>query len=293
MTGRRSLVALTLALLLGCAVQALAQDPPAGPQRPRTPRPWQIGVQLYSVRDDCAKDLAGVLKAVGKMGYAGVEFAGYYGKSAEELKKMLDDAGLKCCGTHTGLDTLMGDNLAKTIAFNKTIGNRYLIVPGLPGERTKDKAAWLETAKLFNEINEKLRAENMFVGYHSHAGDFKKLEDGSLGWDVFFGNTDRRVIMQLDFGNTKSAGVDPIPYLTQYQGRQGTVHVKEYSKTNDKAIIGQGDIDWTKALTDLKKMGRTRWLIVEAESPATTPMDCIEKSLAGLKDALKKLEPAK
>ena len=93
-----------------------------------------IGLQLYSVRDDCEIDLPSVLKAVGGMGYDGVEFAGYYGRTASELRQMLDDNGLKCCGTHTGLETILGDELEKTIAFNQTLGNKFLIVPGLPRE---------------------------------------------------------------------------------------------------------------------------------------------------------------
>ena len=64
-----------------------------------------IGLQLYSVRNDCQKDLPAVIQAVAKMGYQGVEFAGYYGRKADELRKLLDDNGLKCCGTHTGLNT--------------------------------------------------------------------------------------------------------------------------------------------------------------------------------------------
>lgn len=285
MNRSKVVLAAALAVLACIGARTTAQN---ASQRPRAPRLPQIGVQLYSVRDDCAKDLPGVLKAVAKMGYAGVEFAGYYGRSAEELRKMLDENGLKCCGTHTGLDTLLGDNLAKTIAFNKTLGNRYLIVPGLPEERTRDKAAWLETARLFNEISEKLRAENMYIGYHSHAGDFKKIDD-TTGWDLFFSNTNSRVVMQLDFGNTKSAGVDPIQYLEKYPGRQRTVHIKEYSHSNPNALLGEGDIDWNRALTLLKTRGRTQWLIVEAESSATTPLDCIEKNLTNLKALVAKV----
>ncbi|MEK6707112.1 MAG: hypothetical protein AABZ06_15145, partial [Bdellovibrionota bacterium] len=109
-----------------------------------------IGLQLYSVREDCKGDLPGTIAAVGKMGYDGVEFAGYFDRSAEDLRKMLDDNGLVCCGTHTGLDTLLEDNLAKTIEFNKTLGNKYLIVPGLPEKNRSSHQAWLDTAKLFN-----------------------------------------------------------------------------------------------------------------------------------------------
>src|ERR1051325_10739023 len=101
-----------------------------------------LGVQLYSVRKDCEKDLPGTLNAVGKIGYQAVEFAGYYGRDAKTLRKLLDDAGLKCCGTHLQIDTLLGDKLAPTIAFNKTLGNKYLIVPSMPAKYSKTREGW-------------------------------------------------------------------------------------------------------------------------------------------------------
>src|SRR5215813_9156685 len=90
-----------------------------------------VGLQLYSLREECAKDLPGMLKAVSGFGYKGVEFAGYHGRSAKELRKMLDDNGLKACGTHTPYETVHEDQLKATIEFNHTIGNTFLIVPWL------------------------------------------------------------------------------------------------------------------------------------------------------------------
>src|SRR4051794_19457759 len=99
--------------LLFCSLLALRLAPAASVQglKDKRGKPVLVGLQLYSVRDDCAKDLPGVLKAVAKMGYTGVEFAGYYGRTAQELREMLDSNGLKCYGTHIGLETLLGDNL--------------------------------------------------------------------------------------------------------------------------------------------------------------------------------------
>src|SRR5215813_2336838 len=90
-----------------------------------------IGLQLWSLRDQCAKDLPGMLKAVSRYGYKGVEFAGYHGRTAKELRTMLDDNGLKACGTHTPYETILEDQLKATIEFNHTIGNTFLIVPWL------------------------------------------------------------------------------------------------------------------------------------------------------------------
>src|SRR5438445_4147874 len=125
-----------------------------------------FGLQLYAVRDECAKDLEGTVTAVAKMGYKAVEFAGYHGRDAKTLRKLLDDVGLKCCGTHLGLDTLLGDNLAKTVEFNKTLGNKFLIVASLPAKYTKTRQGWLEAADHFNEVADKAKPQAMRVGYH-------------------------------------------------------------------------------------------------------------------------------
>lgn len=241
-----------------------------------------IGLQLYSVRHDCQKDLSGTIEAVGKMGYQGVEFAGYYDRSAEELRKMLNDNGLKCCGTHTGIDTLLGDNLAKTIEFNKTIGNKYLIVPGFPEKYRSSHQAWLETAKLMNELAEKVKPEEMLVGYHNHGVEFQAM-DGELPWDTFFGNTSKDVVMQLDIGNAMDGGADPLPYLYKYPERAITVHVKEYSKTNRNAYIGEGDVPWRAFFALCRAVGNTEWYIVEYERPGTPPLEAVDRCLQNLR----------
>ncbi len=244
-----------------------------------------VGVQLYSVRDDCGKDLPGTIAKVAQMGYQGVEFAGYYGRSAADLKKMLDDNGIVCCGTHTGLDTLLGDNLQKTIDFNKAIGNKYLIVPGLPGEYTGSIEAWAKTGKLFAELAAKAKEQDMRVGYHNHSAEFQ-MKEGKLPWEVFLDNSGDDVVMQLDFGNAihGGQGIDPIPYIYRYPGRAVTVHLKEYSKTNDKAVVGEGDIPWRAVFALCRAVGGTEWYIVEQESYATTPLESVEKCLANLRE---------
>lgn len=241
-----------------------------------------IGLQLYSIREEAAKDLPGVLKAVAGMGYDGVEFAGYYGHSAEDIRKMLDAVGLKCCGTHTGLNTLLGDELERTVEFNKTLDNPYLIVPGLPGERTSSRAAWLETAKTFDAIAQRLTPLEMRTGYHNHHTEFQPL-DGEMPWDTFFGNTRPEVIMQLDTGNALHGAADPTPFLERYPGRATTVHLKEYSATNDKALIGEGDVDWELVFKLCEGTGNTAWYIVEQESYVYPPLECVDKCLQKLR----------
>lgn len=241
-----------------------------------------IALQLYSVREDCARDLPGTLEAVARMGYEGVEFAGYYGYEATALRRMLDDLGLKVAGAHVGIDTLLGDELERSVEFHKTLGNRFLIVPGLPEARRNARAAWLETARLMNEIAERLRPHGMSTGYHNHHIEFQPL-DGELPWDTFFGNTRPEVIMQFDVGNALHGGADAATFLKRYPGRAVTVHVKEFSQTNDKALIGEGDVAWDEIFHLCETIGGTEWYIVEQESYAYSPLECVDRCLQNLK----------
>jgi sugar phosphate isomerase/epimerase len=236
-----------------------------------------IGLELYSVRAELPKDFTGVIEKIGKMGYKGVEFAGYYGwdKKPKELRKLLDDNGLKCCGTHTGLNTLQGDALQRTIDLHKVLGNKFLICPGLSA---KDAAGWMNLAKEFNEISAKAGEQGMLVGYHSHAPDYKKY-DGKTAWEIFFDNTRPEVVHQLDVGNTLEGGGDPYAMLKKYPGRTKTTHIKEHGGAKD-AAIGEGEIDWKKLLELYETVGGTEWYIVEYEN--ANPMEKIKTCLDNL-----------
>jgi len=247
-----------------------------------------IALQLYSVREDCARDLYGTLEAVAKMGYEGVEFAGYHGRTAEELRKILEDLGLKVVGSHLRIDTLMGDELKKTVEFNKILGNKYLIVPILPEKMRQSKAAWIEAARLINEISEKVKPEGMRVGYHNHAVEFIPI-DGELPWDIFFGEANPDVIMQLDTGNAMMGNLtadEVINYIRKYPGRAVTVHLKEFSSTNRKILIGEGDMKWEEFFKACETVGGTEWYIVEQETYAYPPLECVKKCLENLKSLL-------
>ncbi|RJS76840.1 sugar phosphate isomerase/epimerase [Candidatus Bathyarchaeota archaeon] len=247
-----------------------------------------IALQLYSIHEDCARDLPGTLKAVADMGYDGVEFAGYYGRTAQELKKILDDLGLKVAGTHIRLDALLGDELEKTVEFNKILGNKFLIVSWIPEERRNSKEAWIQTAKLMSEISEQVKPEGMRVGYHNHAAEFVKI-DGEFPWDIFFSAAAPDVVMQLDTGNAmheEATADDVLEVMKRYPGRAVTVHLKEYSATNKKALIGEGDMKWKEFFNLCETIGGTEWYIIEQESYAYPPLECVKRCLENLKELL-------
>ena len=246
-------------------------------------RKLPVGVQLYSVRADCAKDLPGTIAKVAEMGYDGVEFAGYYDNTAQDLRKMLDDNGLKCCGTHTQMDTLSKENLQATIEFNQTLGNKYLICPWLKPAETNAKQAWLAYAERFNEVAEVIKPHGMYVGYHCHAHDFHALDTGEIPWEILFDNTASNVVMQIDTSNTMAGGADPIKYLKKYPGRSQTVHLKEWSATKKDAILGEGDVKWDEVFTICETIGKTDWYIIEEEKDAYPPLKAIELCLQNYK----------
>lgn len=243
-----------------------------------------IALQLYSVREECKRDLPGTLKTVADMGYEGVEFAGYYDYSAADLKKMLDDLGLKCAGTHTGFPTISGDELQKTIDFNKTLDNTFLIVPWIGEEFRGSRAAYEKLGAALSEAQAKAGEQGMTVGYHNHDFEFRPLEgEDELPFDIIFGAADPAVSMQVDLGNAMHGGGDPMPFLERYPGRHKTIHLKEFSESNPNAPVGEGDVPWGRVFDLCETTGDTQWYIVEYEVPGMPPLEAVEKCLQNLK----------
>lgn len=241
-----------------------------------------IALQLYSVREDAARDLQGVLAAVAGMGYEGVEFAGYYGHDARTIRGWLDAYGLKVAGAHVGIETLLGDELLRTVEFHQTLGTTTLVVPGLAEQWRNSRAAWLKTAETLNAVAVALKPYGMRTGYHNHHIEFAPME-GELPWDTLFGATTDDVIMQFDTGNALHGGAQAAPFLRRYPGRAKTVHLKEYSAANASALIGEGDVPWTEIFELCETIGGTEWYIVEQESYAYPPLECVRRCLQALK----------
>jgi sugar phosphate isomerase/epimerase len=249
-----------------------------------------IGLQLYSVRRDCGKDIDASLKQVADMGFEGVEFAGYYKykSDAKGLKKKLDELGLKAAGTHIGANSFAGDKLKATIEFHQTIGCQFLIVPG-DGRFTHPEKS-KEFADLMNKAAAELKPLGLFCGYHNHTKEFKKHEDKTY-WDLFAERTSKDVILQQDVGWTKTAGLDPAALVRRYPGRTRTTHFKASTSKGAKDLkhfIGQDAVDWKPVITACYEVGGTEWFTVEQEAypDGKTPMECCRISLENLKKIL-------
>ncbi len=255
--------------LAGCATQNSASSA-------RTKIP--VGVQLYSVREDCKKDFSGTLAALAKMGYPGVEFAGYWDRSAADIRKMLDDNGLVACGSHTPSEMVQPDKLQATIEFNQTIGNKFIIVPDMTG---KTKQVWLDKAKQFNDLAGQLKPLGLSIGYHSHFHDFHPVE-GELPWEIFGANTSTDVILQLDTSNCCDGGADPLTELKKFPGRTRSIHIKP-NGGGPEAVIGEDKIDWHAIFAFCETQGGTQRYVMEHET-SQQPLATMQRTFAALKN---------
>jgi sugar phosphate isomerase/epimerase len=242
-----------------------------------------IALQLYSVREDCAKDLRGTIAQVAQMGYEGVEFAGYYDHSAQELKQMLDDNGLVCAGTHTQIGTVTGDELQKSIDFNAVFGNPFLVVPWIGEEYRGSKENFKKLADDLGKAADIAAKSGAYIGYHNHDFEFKPLEDGTIPMSYLFHNTPDNVILQLDTGNALHGGLSAEPLIEEFPGRSKTIHLKEYSSSNPNALIGEGDVNWHNVFEKCESVGGTQFYIIEVEHYPFSPLECARKSLEAVK----------
>ena len=228
-----------------------------------------VGIQLYSLRDVMPGDVPGTLRKVAEMGYAGVEFAGYYNLPGSELRKMLDDCNLVCLGSHTGFDMLEQEAFEKTVAMNKALGTDRLIVPWAEVKNLS------ETIKRLNIVHARAKACGLRAGYHNHSQEFAVV-DGMTIFERIFAETPSDFLVQLDIGWAAYAGLDLSAIsaiLRKYADRIKTVHVKEFSRANPSAAVGEGEVDWAKIFPILEKETAIQCYIVEQEKFAVGPLE--------------------
>ena len=242
-----------------------------------------VAMQMYTLREDCSKDFIGTLKAVAKIGYAGVELAGTYGVAPKELGKILDDLGLKRAGGHWGVEPLEKE-FDKTVEDVKALGSSFVTIPGLPGSYTEDAEAWKRTAALLSGIGQKLLKEGIQLSYHNHNHEFK-LFGGKHGLDILYENSDPKALhAEIDTYWVQYAGVDPATYMKKVANRLSLVHIKDMADDDMKSFaeIGNGILDWDAIFAVAKEAG-SKWLIVEQDSCKRPPLESAKISFENLK----------
>ena len=265
-----------------------------------------VGLQLYTVRDDMAKDFKGTLQKVKELGYDGVEFAGLFGNAPADVKAMCAEIGLNPISAHVPLQEML-DDINKVIADYKAIGCQYIVVPYVTEERRPGGELFKQMVEEIRGIGEKCKAAGLVLLYHNHDFEFAKTETGEFGLDYLYANVPADLLQtELDQCWVKYAGQDPVAYLQKYEGRSPVVHLKDYyasgeQKEDPYALIGLNEgekkenpafefrplgygVQDIPAIIEASKKAGSKWLIVEQDQPSMgkTPMECAGMSMAFL-----------
>jgi sugar phosphate isomerase/epimerase len=234
----------------------------------RAARDVPVGLELYSVRTELAKDLLGTVAAVGAMGYRVVEFYAPYldwtPDTAKDVRKALDDSGLVCHSTHNNGPSFTTDGLKKAIELNQIIGSRAIIMASAPRATSLD--AWKGVADQLTSVSDQLRPVKMVTGYHNHQVEWRPI-DGKRPIDVLAANTPKDVILQFDVGTCLEVGADPIAWIDANPGRIRSVHCKDWSAAGGyKAAFGEGDAPWKAIFDAAEKTGGVEYYLIEQET---------------------------
>jgi sugar phosphate isomerase/epimerase len=249
----------------------------------------KVGLQLYTVRDLMKGDFDGTIAKVAQIGYKEVEFAGYFGRTGQQVRAVCDRNGLAAIATHVQYDEL-DDKFPAVVETSKAIGLEYIVCPWIPEDLRKSPDIWKQAAAKFNHCGELSKKAGMQFAYHNHWFEFLPV-DGKLPYDQLLKECDPNLVkMEMDLCWITAAGGDPVKYFNLYPGRFPLVHVKDlktlpkitaggaqnYGDTVDLTEVGSGLIDWKKIFAQSEKAGIKHY-IVEHDHPKQ-PFDSIAKS---------------
>ena len=246
----------------------------------------QVGIQLYSVRDRCERDFLGTIREMAEIGYAIVEFAGFYGASVREVREALDTAGIGAVSAHIGLNLRKGEpvdvaavreHVRRQAAFAAELGLKFFIVPSypLPDDPTEDDVARM--AEALEAAGEAAREAGLAFGYHNHASEFRML-NGKTVMDRLLERMPS-LIAQFDLGWVKVGGGDPAEYVRRYAGRVPLVHAKDFKADGTDAELGRGVVDWDSALEACLAAG-VEYVIVEQEEYEASSLESAKRNFA-------------
>ena len=245
-----------------------------------------VGLELYSVRNELKDDLMGTVRGVAKMGYDGVEFfAPYYDWTldyAKEVRKLLDDLGIRCFSTHNGAKSFTADGLPHAIELNQAIGSKFIVMAS-PG-RVQGLDGWKTVAETLNRASEQLRPLGLRAGFHNHT-EFVPV-DGKRPMEILAANTSKDVMLQLDVGPCIEAGVDPVSWIDQNPGRIRSLHCKDWSPDVDKGfkvLLGEGVAPWKKIIQAAEKTGGVEYYLIEQEGSVYPPMETAQRCLTAFR----------
>ncbi|HST10088.1 MAG TPA: sugar phosphate isomerase/epimerase [Terriglobales bacterium] len=227
-----------------------------------------VGLELYSVREELKKDPEGTVRAVGEMGYQCVEFYAPYFERTDaqnkDMRKLLDNLGVRCFSTHNDLEYLNPDKIERTRDLNLTLGSKYVIVASADPKPGPD--GWLPVADALNAAAEKLEPSGLKVGYHNHEPEFRTV-NGKRPAEFLAQHTKPSVVLQLDIGTCIASGGDPVAWIRSQPGRIKSMHCKDWSPDKGyKVLFGEGVADWKNIFAAAESNGLEYYLLEQEGS---------------------------
>ena len=233
----------------------------------------QISLQLYTVREETARDMPDTLRKVSEIGYPAVEFAGYGGLAPQEVKTILDDLGLRASGAHVPIDS-WETNPKAVIADMHTLDCVHAIVPMVPREQRGEEASVARLAENLNRWGEMCRQDGVILSYHNHDFEFAPLAETTM-WEVLVRETDPDLVhLELDLYWIKYAGTDPETVLRDVGDRVSLLHLKDMAPddTLSDLPVGEGTMPWPGLLQAAAAAG-VEWYIAEQDNPRDALQD--------------------
>lgn len=242
-----------------------------------------VGLELYSCRGLFSKDDVSVVRAVGKMGYEGVEFYGpYYDwklEKAKEMRKVLDDSGLKCFSTHNSPKSFSPEGIDHAIELNNALGAKFVVMASAGKVNGLD--GWKGVAETLNTAAEKMKSAKLAPGFHNHQMEFKEI-DGTKPLELLAKNTSKDVVLQLDVGTAVETNNDPVAWINNHPGRIKSIHCKDYSKDPAKKyriLFGEGDAPWKEIFAAAESKGGVQYYLIEQEGHELPELEAVAKCL--------------
>lgn len=237
----------------------------------------ELGIQVYSVRNQLAKDFEGTMKSIAEIGYSYIEAYGMgkngqiLGKSPEEYKTAVEKAGLEVISSHCSYFT--DEEAEKMLETAKELGLKQLVIPSMGKEQRAD---YRKVAKNFNKIGEIFKGSGVTFGYHNHAFEFEK-QNGKAGLEILLENTDPELVQfQADLYWVVKGGADPVDLINRYPGRFCSFHVKDAAADLEQTTVGEGIVDF-KTVFSLKEKAGIDYFFVEDER-TDSPFDNLTKA---------------
>ena len=240
-----------------------------------------IALELYTVRDETQRDFAGTLRSVARMGYKGVEFAGYGNLTSQEMSALLSETGMQAVSTHLGLQSLQDAQLEASIRYCRDIGCPFIVLPWLPHEQ-RTRESLQELAPQLNAIGQRCQEQGIGFAYHNHDFEFARV-DGSYLLDYLLQATDPSLVkVELDVYWVAYAGVDPVAYLHALGDRVAFIHLKDMAADRSMTEVGKGML----AMQQICEFAQSRglWGIVEHDHPDIPSLESARISLEYFKE---------